>query len=105
MKLRPNNGKGNSRRRETPRRHTVQSGIDFNTLKRLKQLEQERDVLQQGITYLEKAKEWYKKQLEGAEEKIALLSKGAPASVSNSIVDSYLFLTMPGLDYNKINAC
>lgn len=69
------------KRRETPRRHTVQTGIDFATLKRLKQLEQERDVLQQGMTFLEKAQQWYLKQLETADERIALLSKGAPITV------------------------
>jgi len=69
------------KRRETPRRHTVQTGIDFATLKRLKQLEQERDVLQQGMTFLEKAQQWYTKQLETADERIALLSKGVPISV------------------------
>ena len=60
----------------------VQSGIDFSTLKRLKQLEQERDVLQQGLVYLEKANEWYLKQLDTSNEKISLLNKGAPTSVT-----------------------
>lgn len=79
MKLRAT--KSNLRRKETARRHTVQSGIDFSTLKRLKQLEQERDVLQQGISYLEKASEWYAKQLETADDKIGLLTKGSPTAV------------------------
>jgi len=82
VKLRTGTSKfGTNKRRETPRRHTVQSGIDFSTLKRLKQLEQEKDVLQQGLSYIEKAKEFYLKQLEKAEEAILLLSKGAPSAV------------------------
>lgn len=68
----------NLRRRETARRHTVQSGIDFATLKRLKQLEQERDVLQQGLSVLESGKQWYTKQMEGVDEKISTLTKGGP---------------------------
>jgi hypothetical protein len=74
--------KSSLKRKDTARRHTVQSGIDFSTLKRLKQLEQERDVLQQGLSYLQKTHEWYVKQLEVAEEKIGLLNKGAPTAVS-----------------------
>jgi len=77
--------KSNLRRKETARRHTVQSGIDFATLKRLKQLEQERDVLQQGLGFLDSTKEWYHKQLESVEEKITLLNKGVTPSVSDVI--------------------
>jgi hypothetical protein len=87
--------KTNQRRRETPRRHTVQSGIDFATLKRLKQLEQERDVLQQGISYLESAKDWYTKQLDSVDEKITLLTKGAPISVRKrlQLLNKYMGLS------------
>lgn len=35
--------KPNARRRE-PRRHTLQNGIDYNMLKRMKQIEQEKEV-------------------------------------------------------------
>ncbi|XP_033643227.1 suppressor APC domain-containing protein 2-like [Asterias rubens] len=50
-------------KREDPRRHTVTNGIDYNLLKRMKQLEQERDVLLQGLEVADRAKDWYQRQL------------------------------------------
>ncbi len=97
--------KSNLKRKET-RRHTVQSGIDFSTLKRLKQLEQERDVLQQGLSYLEKANEWYMKQLETSNEKITLLGKGAPTSVSSLLAFlKHIVLVIVIINYILIYFC
>ncbi|XP_055635885.1 suppressor APC domain-containing protein 2 [Toxorhynchites rutilus septentrionalis] len=67
-------GSGSSRRRE-PRRHTLQNGIDYNMLKRLKQIEQEKDVLLQGLTAVEKARDWYLKQLSIVQDKIKYLGR------------------------------
>ncbi|XP_038063652.1 suppressor APC domain-containing protein 2-like [Patiria miniata] len=50
-------------RRADPRRHTVSNGIDYNLLKRMKQLEQERDVLLQGMEVAERSRDWYQRQL------------------------------------------
>jgi hypothetical protein len=58
-----------SRRRE-PRRHTLHNGVDYNLLKRMKQIEQEKDVLIQGLTAVEEAREWYLKQLTEVQEKM-----------------------------------
>lgn len=58
-----------SRRRE-PRRHTLHNGVDYNLLKRMKQIEQEKDVLLQGLSSVEEAREWYLKQLTEVQEKI-----------------------------------
>lgn len=58
-----------SRRRE-PRRHTLHNGVDYNLLKRMKQIEQEKDVLLQGLTAVEEAREWYLKQLTEVQEKM-----------------------------------
>lgn len=58
-----------SRRRE-PRRHTLHNGVDYNLLKRMKQIEQEKDVLLQGLTAVDEAREWYLKQLSEVQEKI-----------------------------------
>lgn len=70
--------KTNIRRRE-PRRHTLQNGIDYNMLKRLKQIEQEKEVLVQGLGAVEKAREWYLKQLAIVQDKIKYLGRvGAP---------------------------
>ncbi|XP_044762036.1 suppressor APC domain-containing protein 2 [Coccinella septempunctata] len=66
--------KANVRRRE-PRRHTLQNGIDYNMLKRIKQTEQEKDVLMQGLQAVEKAREWYLKQIAALQEKMKYLGR------------------------------
>ncbi|KAL3276225.1 hypothetical protein HHI36_020941 [Cryptolaemus montrouzieri] len=66
--------KPNVRRRE-PRRHTLQNGIDYNMLKRMKQIEQEKDVLMQGLQAVEKAREWYMKQVAALQEKMKYLGR------------------------------
>lgn len=58
-----------SRRRE-PRRHTLHNGVDYNLLKKMKQIEQEKDVLLQGLTAVEEAREWYLKQLTEVQDKM-----------------------------------
>lgn len=58
-----------SRRRE-PRRHTLHNGVDYNLLKRMKQIEQEKDILLQGLSAVEEAREWYLKQLAEVQEKM-----------------------------------
>ncbi|KAG5900478.1 hypothetical protein JTB14_010890 [Gonioctena quinquepunctata] len=66
--------KPSSRRRE-PRRHTLQNGIDYNMLKRMKQIEQEKEVLMQGLSAVEKAREWYLKQVAAVQEKMKYLGR------------------------------
>lgn len=66
--------KSNVRRRE-PRRHTLQNGIDYNMLKRMKQIEQEKDVLMQGLNAIEKARDWYLKQIAAVQEKMKYLGR------------------------------
>lgn len=66
--------KPNARRRE-PRRHTLQNGIDYNMLKRIKQIEQEKDVLMQGLTAIEKARDWYLKQISITQDKMKYLGR------------------------------
>lgn len=73
--------KGSARRRE-PRRHTLQNGIDYNMLRRMKQIEQEKDVLMQGLQAIEKAREWYLKQVAAVQEKMKYLGRMGHA-VSN----------------------
>ncbi|CAG4968165.1 unnamed protein product [Colias eurytheme] len=58
-----------SRRRE-PRRHTLHNGVDYNLLKKMKQIEQEKDILLQGLTAVEEAREWYLKQLTEVQDKM-----------------------------------
>jgi len=64
--------KTSSRRRE-PRRHTLQNGIDYNMLKRMKQIEQEKEVLMQGLQAVEKARDWYLKQITSVQDKMKYL--------------------------------
>ncbi|XP_022085276.1 suppressor APC domain-containing protein 2-like [Acanthaster planci] len=70
-------------KRTDPRRHTVSNGIDYNLrnhhlsiraigrlpLKRMKQLEQERDVLLQGLEVAERSRDWYQRQLAYARQR------------------------------------
>ncbi|KAK8741647.1 hypothetical protein OTU49_002318 [Cherax quadricarinatus] len=69
--------KKSSRRRE-PRRHTLQNGIDCSMLRRLKQLEAERDMLIQGYEVVERARNWYRQQLQAISERIHYLPQGPP---------------------------
>ncbi|KAJ9587698.1 hypothetical protein L9F63_018878 [Diploptera punctata] len=62
-------------RRREPRRHTLQNGIDYNMLKRMKQIEQEKDVLMQGLQAVERAREWYLKQVAAVQEKMKYLGR------------------------------
>ncbi|XP_026680251.1 suppressor APC domain-containing protein 2 isoform X5 [Diaphorina citri] len=62
-------------KRREPRRHTLQNGIDYNMLKRMKQIELERDILMQGLQAVEKAKDWYSKQIAGVQEKMKYLGR------------------------------
>lgn len=57
-------------RRREPRRHTLHNGIDYNLLKRLKQIELEKEILLQGLSAVEEAREWYLKQLAEVQEKM-----------------------------------
>lgn len=66
--------KSNVRRRE-PRRHTLQNGIDYNMLKRMKQIEQEKEVLIGGLNAIEKAREWYMKQIAATQDKMKYLGR------------------------------
>ncbi|XP_034951780.1 suppressor APC domain-containing protein 2 isoform X2 [Chelonus insularis] len=61
--------KSTSRGKEI-RRHTLQNGIDYNMIKRIKQIEQEKDILCQGLAAVEKAREWYLKQIASTQEKM-----------------------------------
>ncbi|XP_050432041.1 suppressor APC domain-containing protein 2 isoform X2 [Adelges cooleyi] len=64
----------NQRRRE-PRRHTLQSGIDYNLLKRMKQIEQEKEVLMLGLQAVDRARDWYHKQISVVQEKMKYLGR------------------------------
>uniref|UniRef100_H3B6L9 Suppressor APC domain-containing protein n=1 Tax=Latimeria chalumnae TaxID=7897 RepID=H3B6L9_LATCH len=50
------------------RRHTITNGIDYNALKRMKELEQEKDCLLHGLEMVEHARDWYHQQILGVKE-------------------------------------
>ncbi|XP_069798833.1 suppressor APC domain-containing protein 1 isoform X2 [Dendropsophus ebraccatus] len=57
-----------TRQEQRIRRHTLTSGIDYNTLRRMKELEQERDALLDGVQLVERAREWYRDRLQESEQ-------------------------------------
>ncbi|KAB7507494.1 Suppressor APC domain-containing protein 2 [Armadillidium nasatum] len=67
--------KKTSKKKES-RRHTLQNGVDQNAMKRLRQLEAERDMLYQGLDVVERARIWYKMQLQNVSERIHYLPFG-----------------------------
>lgn len=58
-----------SKRRE-PRRHTLQNGIDYNRLKRLKQLEQEKTLLKETLLTFNETESWLNKKLHSVLDQI-----------------------------------
>lgn len=81
--------KKSSAKRREPRRHTLQNGIDYNMLKRMKQIEQEKDVLMQGLQAVEKARDWYLKQVAAVQEKMKYLGR-----VGSHMVNIFNFIFM-----------
>lgn len=58
--------------------------LKFAQLRRLKQLEAERDMLVQGYEVVERARAWYRQQLQGITERIHQLPHGPPKHVSKA---------------------
>nr|XP_033816175.1 suppressor APC domain-containing protein 2 isoform X2 [Geotrypetes seraphini] len=57
------------------RRHTITNGVDYSMLKYMKELEQEKDFLIQGLEMLERAREWYHQQIQSVQERQKHLGK------------------------------
>ncbi|KAM4647206.1 suppressor APC domain-containing protein 2 [Amazona ochrocephala] len=72
-------GTGDARRhprgRAEHRRHTITNGVDFSMLKHMKELEQEKDFLLQGLELVECAREWYHQHIQLMQERQRLLGK------------------------------
>lgn len=58
-----------SSRRWDGRRHTLTSGVDHSMIKRMRQLEEEKEMLEQGMEVVESARLWYQKQLSSINDK------------------------------------
>nr|CAG4644088.1 EOG090X08VB [Lepidurus arcticus] len=65
-----------SNKRREPRRHTLQNGIDYNMLKRMQAMEQEKEVLGNGLQAVERTRDWFHKQLGSLHEQMRSLGKG-----------------------------
>lgn len=72
-------------KRREPRRHTLQNGIDYNMLKRLKHFEEQREVLLLGLDAINKAKDWYMQQLHNIQDKIKYLSRMGSSNVVSKV--------------------
>ncbi|XP_022668034.1 chromatin modification-related protein eaf-1-like isoform X4 [Varroa destructor] len=63
-------------RRREPRRHTLAHGIEYGMIRRLKLLEEEREVLQKGLQAVERARDWYLRQVGNVQDKLQATSHG-----------------------------
>ncbi|XP_077140734.1 suppressor APC domain-containing protein 2 [Ranitomeya variabilis] len=62
------------------RRHTITNGVDYSVLKRMKEMEHEKDLLLQGLELVERAREWYLQQIHNVQEQQRNLGKTDPFS-------------------------
>lgn len=71
-----NSGRKQPKRREShSRRHTLQNGIDYGLLKKMKAIEEERDGLMRGLQMVQRADEWYQEQLSHVQDRMRNLGK------------------------------
>ncbi|KAM5146872.1 suppressor APC domain-containing protein 2 [Mantella aurantiaca] len=63
------------RARGEHRRHTITNGVDYGMLKRMKELEHEKDLLLQGLEMVEKARDWYLQQVHTVQDQQRNLGK------------------------------
>uniref|UniRef100_A0A8D0H4C4 Suppressor APC domain containing 2 n=1 Tax=Sphenodon punctatus TaxID=8508 RepID=A0A8D0H4C4_SPHPU len=64
------------------RRHTITNGVDYNMLKQMKELEQEKYFLLQGLEMVEHVREWYHQQIHLIQERQKHLGKNKANNVS-----------------------
>ncbi|XP_023674451.2 suppressor APC domain-containing protein 2-like isoform X1 [Paramormyrops kingsleyae] len=68
------------RSRGEQRRHTISNGVDYGTLKQMKELEQEKDSLLAGLDVIERAREWYQNQIQNVAEKQRQMGQTNPST-------------------------
>ncbi|NXT95905.1 SAPC2 protein, partial [Anhinga rufa] len=92
------------RGRAEHRRHTITNGVDFSMLKHMKELEQEKDFLLQGLELVEHAREWYHQHIQFMQERQRLLGKNkTSAEFLPEGSQSYLGHLVPKLQ--EVNRC
>ncbi|GCB79253.1 hypothetical protein scyTo_0021275 [Scyliorhinus torazame] len=72
-----------ARNRSELRRHTITSGVDYDRLKCMKELEREKDALLQGLEMVDSARGWYIQQIQETWERQRNI-KSPAGSVSRS---------------------
>ncbi|XP_028628804.1 suppressor APC domain-containing protein 2 isoform X2 [Grammomys surdaster] len=68
------------RARGERRRHTITNGVDCSLLKQMKELDQEQEVLLQGLEMMARGREWYQQQLQRVQERQRRLGQSRAAS-------------------------
>ncbi|XP_009075620.1 PREDICTED: suppressor APC domain-containing protein 2-like, partial [Acanthisitta chloris] len=100
-------GAGDTRRhqrgRAEHRRHTITNGVDFSMLKYMKELEQEKDFLLQGLELIDRAREWYHQHIQLMQEHQQLLGKKRTSADFLEGSQSHLGRLVPKLQ--EVNRC
>ncbi|NXQ28370.1 SAPC2 protein, partial [Alaudala cheleensis] len=100
-------GAGDTRRhqrgRAEHRRHTITNGVDFSMLKYMKELEQEKDFLLQGLELIDRAREWYHQRIQLMQEHQQLLGKKRTSADFPEGGQSHLGCLVPKL--KEVNRC
>nr|CAB3262571.1 uncharacterized protein LOC100180449 [Phallusia mammillata] len=85
-------------KRRDPRRHTVTNGIDYSVLKCMKLLEQEKDLVLQGMDTLDRGREWFQVRLCGVQERQRQMSTANAKPRQAQGVDNDMEVTQGRLD-------
>ncbi|XP_058842651.1 suppressor APC domain-containing protein 2-like [Acipenser ruthenus] len=91
------------RGRDEQRRHTITNGVDYGMLKRMKELEQEKDSLLQGLEMVEHAREWYHQQVQAVQERQKHMGKHSSSNDFSEASQSRLTHLLPKLQ--DVNRC
>ncbi|CAH2316857.1 Hypothetical predicted protein [Pelobates cultripes] len=90
------------RSRGEHRRHTITNGVDYSVLKKMKELEQDKDFLIQGLEMVERAREWYHQQIHTVQEQQRNLGKTRTDYICDGVHGSP-FSLLPKLQ--EVNRC
>ncbi|KAM4889532.1 suppressor APC domain-containing protein 2 [Sylvia borin] len=91
------------RGRAEHRRHTITNGVDFSMLKYMKELEQEKDFLLQGLELIDRAREWYHQRIQLMQEHQRLLGNKRTSADFPEGGQSHLGCLVPKLQ--EVNCC
>ncbi|NXE69593.1 SAPC2 protein, partial [Calcarius ornatus] len=91
------------RGRAEHRRHTITNGVDFSMLKYMKELEQEKDFLLQGLELIDQAREWYHQHIQLMQEHQQFLGKRRTSADFPEGGQSHLGRLVPKLQ--EVNRC